>query len=132
MYEPVTVLVVASKTVLEQLRQILTHTRWNMSAASTVAESTEFLRRQASVVLVCQVVLPDGNWRDLLTHTLRLSVPPPLVVVAPHADERLWMEVLNCGGYNLLGQPLRDSEVFQVISHAWMHLRTLASSTLIV
>jgi FixJ family two-component response regulator len=84
------------------------------------------LDEQPAVVLICEAVLPDGSWRELLDHTLRLPLPPPLIVVAPHADDRLWMDVLNCGGYNLLAIPLEEREVFRLVSMAWRHLRDRA------
>jgi hypothetical protein len=36
------------------------------------------------------------------------------------ADERLWSEVLNLGGYNVLAKPLNMKEVFHVVGLAWM------------
>jgi FixJ family two-component response regulator len=130
--QSVTVLAVASSPVLAELRRILAHSRWDLFEASSLAETFSLLRRQPLVVLISEAVLPDGGWQQLLRYTLRFPVPPPLVVVAGRADESLWMEVLNRGGYNLLSKPFQDQEVFQVLSHAWMHLREMAASTPIV
>lgn len=121
--EPVTVLAVASVAVLEQLRRILSHSRWNLMEAATVEESRVILRSRSSVVVVCDAVLPDGGWRELLRQTRRYSIPPPLIVAADHADELLWMEVLNRGAYNLIAKPLQHREVFQVVGRAWLYLR---------
>jgi FixJ family two-component response regulator len=44
-----------------------------------------------------------------------------VIVAAHHADDRLWMEVLNLGGYNVLAKPLLEQEVFRMISNAWLH-----------
>jgi FixJ family two-component response regulator len=40
-----------------------------------------------------------------------------------HADERLWAEVLNLGGYDLLAKPLEGDEVSRVVEMACRHGR---------
>ena len=119
----VTVLAVASEHGLAQLRRIIGHSRWTLLEAPTVAEAVASLREQSSVVLICEAVLPDGIWRDMLHYAERLEPPPPVIVAASHADDFLWMEVLNRGGYNVLAMPFDDQEVFRVVSLAWLHSR---------
>jgi DNA-binding response OmpR family regulator len=41
-----------------------------------------------------------------------------LVVTSRMADEALWAEVLNMGGYDVLAQPLDTEEVTRVIGAA--------------
>jgi hypothetical protein len=36
------------------------------------------------------------------------------------ADESLWAEVLNLGGYDLLQTPFEPSELFRVLHLAWL------------
>ena len=45
-------------------------------------------------------------------------IRPALIVVARVGDERLWAEVLNLGGYDVLAKPLDPAEVDYVISAA--------------
>jgi hypothetical protein len=52
----------------------------------------------------------------------RMPCPPLLVVTSRIADDRLWSEVLNLGGYNVLAKPLNMKEVFHVVGLAWMLL----------
>lgn len=116
--EVVTVLAVGCAN---QLRRILGHSRWTLLEAATVREALGHLHERAAVVVICEAALPDGTWRDLLNHTLRFPLPPPVIVAASHADDRLWMEVLNGGAYNLLGKPFEDRELFWMVSMAWRH-----------
>jgi FixJ family two-component response regulator len=91
--------------------------------AGTLGETIQLLNGHPSAVLVCEAVLPDGAWTDLLRHAARLPVPAPVIVAAFQADNQLWMEVLNRGGYNLLPRPFTEREVFRVLSMAWLHGR---------
>jgi DNA-binding response OmpR family regulator len=86
-----------------------------------VAEAADTLRQRLSLVLICEANLPDGTWVELLNHTKSLPFPPPVIVTARQADDDFWMQVLNRGGYNVLGKPFSEKELFEMISVAWRH-----------
>jgi DNA-binding NtrC family response regulator len=111
---------------LEELRRAVGHSRWTLHETATVRSAMSALAERAAVVLICEIELPDGTWRDLLAHAHALPLDPPVIVVGRKADDRLWMEVLDRGGYNLLGLPLDEPELFRVVSLAWRQLRDRA------
>jgi len=80
-----------------------------------------FLDTDTPAVVMCDQHLPDGSWKDLLEVMASVSDPPPLVVTSRLADERLWAEVLNLGGYDLLTRPLDRCEVRRVLGLARLH-----------
>lgn len=121
--ENVTILAVGLGTGMEDLCRILGHSRWTMLRASTVSEAKSTLRSGAEVVVVCEADLPDGTWEDVLRDASKLPSCPPVVVMAPHADDQLWMEVLNRGGYNVFGKPFDEQEIFRTLSLAWLRQR---------
>jgi hypothetical protein len=51
----------------------------------------------------------------------RREHPPQLVVTSRLADDALWSEVLNRGGYDVLPEPFEHEEVERVISSARRH-----------
>ena len=118
---PVTVLAVAAESDRAALRRMIEHSRWTLMEASTVAEAAATLKQCPSVVLICDTALPDGTWVELLEQTQSLAAPPPVIVAARQADDDFWMQVLNRGGYNVLGKPFSEREVFEMISVAWRH-----------
>ena len=117
----VTVLAVAPESERAVLRRMLEHSRWTLIEASTVEEAAATLRQPIPLVLICEAELPDGTWTELLDHARSLSAPPPVIVTARQADDDFWMQVLNRGGYNVLGKPFSEREVFEMISVAWRH-----------
>ena len=117
----VTVLAVAAEPERAALRRMLEHSRWTLVEASTIAEAIATLRERLSVVLICEAELPDGTWAEMLQHAQKLSAPPPVIVTARQADDDFWMQVLNRGGYNVLGKPFSEREVFEMVSVAWRH-----------
>jgi DNA-binding response OmpR family regulator len=102
------------------LERILDRDRWTVQGARSLREATTLLRRHPSLIL-CEKDLPDGNWKDVFREACGLDYPPPLVVVSRNADERLWAEVLNFGGYDVLIEPFEHSEVRRVMGMALRH-----------
>jgi two-component system response regulator HydG len=104
----------------QYLQSILKHSNWRQYGARTQKESFELLREDLTPVVICESQLPDGGWREVLAELARMPRPPLLVVISRMADDRLWSEVLNLGGYNVLAKPLDTQEVFHVVGLAWM------------
>jgi DNA-binding NtrC family response regulator len=123
--EAVTVLAVAFPPD-PGLRCILGHTRWSLREAFSLREAATELRNCPGAIVISEPALPDGTWKELLDFTLTLHPAPPLVIAAIHADESLWMEVLNCGGYNVISKPFDGGELVQMVSLAWLRTRDKA------
>lgn len=86
--------------------------RGRSDALSVVEESRPW-------VVLCDQTLADGDWRDLLADLQAgKSDTPPVIVSSRCADDRLWAEVLNLGGYDLLASPFTSGEVSRVVEMA--------------
>jgi two-component system KDP operon response regulator KdpE len=103
------------------IRHILHHDSWDISRCTNVREAIACLERDRPSIVICERDLPDGNWKDVLNRTDTLTNPPLLLVTSRHADENLWGEVLNLGGYDVLIKPFDCSEVTRVVGMAWRH-----------
>jgi len=69
-------------------------------------------------VLICERELQDGCWRDILAQVKFLPRQPLVIVTSMFADERLWAEVLNLGGYDVLRKPFQEKEVMRMLDQA--------------
>jgi len=101
------------------LDQIFTGSNWKARPVCTCQEALVLLRRNAAAVVICERDLPDGNWRDILDATASLARPPSLIVTSRLADECLWAEVLNLGGWDVLAKPLHGKDVLWAVDSAW-------------
>ena len=120
--QTVAVLAVSSlPETLTRLRAIFQHTNWVIHEASCCESALRFLTRNPVAVVVCERRLSDGCWKDLLDRANTLQTPPLVIVTGYDADESLWAEVLNLGGYDVLARPFERSEVTRIISLAWLH-----------
>jgi DNA-binding response OmpR family regulator len=101
------------------LAHLFSHSNWKFDQARTCAEAREALGRGDTAVVICAVELPDGSWRDLLASLAGRAAPPRLIVASRLADDRLWADVLDRGGYDVLSVPFEGREVIRVVSLAW-------------
>lgn len=120
----VTVLTVCdSAEDLEWLRSVFDHSKWKMLSAGSCREAFEILQNHRVSVVVSDCILPDGTWKSLLSRFAQSPEEPLLIVTSRQADDRLWAEVLNLGGYDVLSKPFERSEVVRVIGAAWLQWR---------
>ncbi len=91
---------------------------WRLFEARDRRQAVECLRRHPVEVVLAEGDAPRWHWKKVLRQLRRLARPPQLIVTARTADECLWSEVLNFGGYDLLVQPLDREEVERVVASA--------------
>jgi DNA-binding NtrC family response regulator len=87
--------------------------------ANDCRQARELSRSHPDItVAITDLTLPDGNWCDVLDHTMHRDAPPSVVVVSPVGGERLWAEVLWRGAYDLLVEPFEGLEVRRTVEGA--------------
>jgi DNA-binding response OmpR family regulator len=103
------------------LANIFSHSKWQLRNASSWREGLAALGRQRVPVLICESELPDATWKEVLAELAGLPERPLLIVSSRLADESFWAEVLNLGAYDVLMKPFDATEVFRVVSLAWLN-----------
>lgn len=101
-----------------RLREILGDSIPIAGKACTCRQAMAGICAERISLLICDAELPDGNWKDVLSALAPESSSPRLIVTSRLADEHLWAEVLNLGGYDLLSKPFDPKEVLWVIHNA--------------
>jgi DNA-binding NtrC family response regulator len=102
-----------------ELRRILAHSKWKLRVRTACREALAFLRHNRVPVVICDGELTASNWRRMLQEGAGLPDAPSVIVSSRLADERLWAEVLNLGGYDVLCTPFDAGEVMRVCWLAW-------------
>ena len=102
------------------LQRMFDDAGWTLFTARTCREAKVELKRDGLAVVICERHLIDGNWKDVLSGLAPILNPPRMIVVSRLADNELWTEVLNVGGFDLLPAPLREVEVGYSVGAAWL------------
>jgi DNA-binding response OmpR family regulator len=93
--------------------------KWKLYTTATLERATALVRMDRIPIVICERDLRPGSWRELLEETALMPHSPLLIVTSRLADERLWAEVLNVGGWDVLTKPLNRTEVIRVVESAW-------------
>ena len=94
--------------------------KWALKTSKNVDEALPILRKGRISVVLCDRDLQPGTWKDLVEAVAVLPDPPYLIVTSRHADERLWVEALNLGAYDVLPMPFHAAEVTRAVGMAWL------------
>jgi FixJ family two-component response regulator len=101
------------------LRKLFDSSEWTVRVFWNFEEAATSLHAFPPGVVISEGRLPGSrSWKDLLREIQRIPDPPPLIVADRLADDRLWAEVLNLGGYDLLMKPFDQTEVCRVVTMA--------------
>lgn len=109
------------------LIHILRPAGWAVDTATTCAEAVRSLAEEPAAVVIVEERLPDGSWKALQNQLMRMEMPPKLIVTSKLADEKLWTEVLNLGGFDVLAQPFCASETLRCVNAACSEPRVMTA-----
>jgi DNA-binding response OmpR family regulator len=94
---------------------------WRLFEACNRKKAMSYLEQHRVQVVVADCGVPGWNWKNILQDLRRLAPAPQLVVSSRTADDCLWSEVLNLGGYDVLARPLERDELERVVAGARRH-----------
>lgn len=100
--------------------------------AASVEQAETLLRVGESLVLLTEAAFPGGVWRDALAMKRERHPEAVLVVTTALPDERLWLDAIEQGAYDLILKPFVADELLRILEHAnaCARLRTSAGRAL--
>lgn len=104
---------------LRRLHSICEGSRWKLRTVRTLKDAQEWLGRHPTPVVLCDHAIPNSGWQVLHRFATGLADRPNIVVISRLADDHLWAEVLNDGGFDLLSLPAAPKDFFRAVSRAW-------------
>jgi DNA-binding NtrC family response regulator len=85
---------------------------------STIAELRSCIRESGTSVLVCEEVLLDGNYKEVLRVSCDVGGHIPVVVFSRFADWDQYLEAIRLGAFDCLRYPFRTGELRWVVNRA--------------
>jgi DNA-binding NtrC family response regulator len=82
----------------------------NVSAAADLLNSA-----REKTVIVTELALADGNWRDLVERVRCTGSSIPTVLLTSTVTAELWWDALECGVDEILPAPLKASRLCQLL-----------------
>jgi DNA-binding NtrC family response regulator len=106
------------------LRNILEDSRWHVAEVDDCREARAFLTQNRVHMVFYNCDEAGADWREFARQVTEFSPAPLLIAASRLADEGLWAETLNMGGYDLLASPLDSNEARRAIFSAWQAWET--------
>ncbi len=99
------------KIVRNNLEQVLRRKRYDVAAASTVAEAQEFLDKDNFDVIFLDVRLPDGDGTELLKLIQQRPVKPLCIITTGFGTVESAVECMKNGAFDYLIKPFSNEQI---------------------
>jgi DNA-binding NtrC family response regulator len=87
-----------------------------MQWACSIRGAVDLLKSaREKTVIVTELALADGNWRDLVERVRCLGIPTPMTLVTSAITAELWWDALECGIDDILPAHLMASRLCQFL-----------------
>ena len=84
--------------------------------ARTLAEACHVLSAANLPLLVfTESELPDANWADVVSLSARVASPVSVIVVGQEIDTKLYVSVIEGGGYDFMAPPFEALDLEHVV-----------------
>ena len=94
--------------------------RLTLQPSRTLASTLAVLRTHRIPIVLCDDDAYPETWREILRACQLLPAPPCVIVTSRMAGDRLWMDRLNEGAFDLLSMPFNPPDVMRIIHSAWI------------
>ena len=102
------------------LQKAFAASQWRLIFVKDGHEARALLAAEAVPVLIVDAEMGSPSWRELIEQAPGTKTGNGLriIVLTHRASDRLWAEVYNLGGYDLLSKPLAADDVRWVVQSA--------------
>jgi hypothetical protein len=112
---------VLAQTFRDSSLTLYPNCRLTLQPILTLASTLVLLGTHRIPIVLCDDDAYPEAWREILGACKLLPEPPCVIVTSRLADDRLWMEILSEGAFDLLSKPFDPSDVMRIIHSAWVH-----------
>ena len=112
---------VLGRTFRDSSLTLYPNCRLTLRPSPTLASTLALLRTHRIPIVLCDYDAYPEAWREILRACKLLPAPPCVIATSRLAGDRLWMELLSEGAFDLLSRPFDPSDVVRIIHSAWVH-----------
>ena len=105
------------------LSEILFGSRWELVAVANLEDAEKELHRITLPIVFCDQALAERSLKRAIHHLSRVRRRACVVMLADEFSRRLWAEVVNADGYDLLARPFERDQVVATLLAAYAHCR---------
>jgi len=108
---------------VSELNEILRETSWLVTEVSSLDDAAAKLKAAALPIIFYDRDAAGVCWQETIERLIAARKGACVVLVSNVADQYLWEEVVQRGGFDLLPRPFRKDQVLSTLAFAHAHLR---------
>jgi len=117
------------RSLVEFLTVLCAGEGYDVATALSFAEARERLAERTPDLVLCDIIMPDGNGLDLLKEMVAHSGAPAVIMMTAYTSTKTAIEAIKLGAYDYLAKPFDVDELKVVVRNA-LEKRRLAEENL--
>lgn len=120
----VSLLIVTSRVEdAPELREVLRDTPWKLAQIPDLDGTDAVLKTAEVPILFFDRDIAGAGWRETIKRLVHSRRDACIVLLSNVADQYLWDEVVQQGGFDLLTRPFRKEQVLSTLVFAYAQFR---------
>ncbi len=112
-------------SLVEFLTVLCTDEGYEVATALSVGEGRERLAERTPDLVLCDMMMPDGNGLDLLREVKSTGDGPAVIMMTAYTSTKNAIEAMKLGAYDYVSKPF-DVDELKVVIHRALEKRRLA------
>jgi len=104
--------------MLDMLEVLLSAEGYRIRTASSIETARQQLARQGPDLVLCDILMPDGNGLDLLKEIKEGDPALPVVMMTAYTSTKAAIEAMKSGAYDYISKPFDNDELKLVVAKA--------------
>ncbi len=118
---PINILIIcASKEEQAQFTEMVRMAGMRAVCCAGIREARVILARQEIHAVICEEILPDGSFRDVIEQGKPVSEVLPVIVFSNSGEWDTYLRVMRAGAFDCIAYPPESAEVARIL---WQALR---------
>ena len=116
------------QSILDFLRLLLEEEEYRVTTADSVAEARECLTSDTYDLMLCDIMMPDGNGLDLLEEVAKTDSGACVIMMTAYTSTRNAIEAMKLGAHDYVSKPFDIDELKVVVARALENTKLVAEN----
>ena len=116
------------QSILEFLNLLLVEEGYRVTVADSMASGRECLKNDTFDLVLCDIMMPDGNGLDLLQEISKTDTRACVIMMTAYTSTRNAIEAMKLGAHDYLSKPFDVDELKVVVAKALDNTKLVAEN----
>jgi len=113
-------------SLAETYKEYLRNEAYDIVMAETGGQAYAALRERTPDAILLDLVLPDINGIEILSHIADNEIPVPVIVITAHGSVNTAVEAMRLGAFDFLVKPFTPERLIVTLRNALEHQRLIS------